>query len=164
MIIQTKQFFVDNITNSDYDEIVTLYNSNIEFLEKHLSLSHISRNWLETEIESMKEMDFITYKIVDCITGKILGVFDFKSDIQAYLSILIIHKDYKGKGIGSLFLEEFFTYLKSKGTESIRIDVVTEYNQKVINFWEKHGFKINKEIKLEWNNNILPAITMIKSI
>lgn len=162
MILQTNQFFLDKITKEDYDEILALYNSNIEFLEKHLGLSQVTREWLNTEMDSMKAIDFMSYKIVDNSSGKILGIMDFKNDIEAYLSILILHKNFKGKGIGSLFLDAFFTYLKSIHVRRIRIDVVIEYNPNVLLFWKKHGFEIIEEATLNWNGNILPAVTMIK--
>jgi ribosomal protein S18 acetylase RimI-like enzyme len=162
MIIHTDQFIVDTISIEDYENIVDLYNTNTEFLEKHLGLTEISREWLESELESMKEIDFVTYKIVDRNSGKLLGIFDFKSDTNAYLSILILHKDCKGKGVGSHFIETLFTYLKSIDTISIHIDVVTGYNPAVMNFWNRHGFQIVEEIELNWNDNILPAVTMKK--
>ncbi len=85
-------------------------------------------------------------------------------DIESYLSILILHKDYKGNGIGSEFLETFFIYLKSIGTRSLRIDVVTGYNDSVLNFWTKHGFQMLDHIQLNWNDTILPAVAMRKQL
>lgn len=164
MLLQTKHYFIDSITSNDYDEIVDLYNTNTDFLEKHLNVSQISRDWLESEINTMKEMNFITCKIIDSISGRIVGVFDYLPDTEAYLSILILHKDCKGKGAGSEFLESLLIYLKSINSLSLRIDVVTGYNNAVLNFWLKHGFQIFDEIQINWNNKILPAVAMRKNL
>ncbi|MFV0341617.1 MAG: GNAT family N-acetyltransferase [Anaerocolumna sp.] len=162
MIIKTKHFFVDTIAINDYDEIVDLYNTNIEFLEKHQGIKQISREWFEFETTSMKELNYITCKIIDSVSGKILGIFDYLPDTETYLSIIIFHKDCKGRGIGSEFLEEFFIYLKSIESLSLRVDVVTGYNDQVLNFWTKHGFQIYDHIQLNWNDTILPAVSMRK--
>ncbi|WAG58010.1 hypothetical protein LL033_18610 [Clostridium estertheticum] len=58
-------------------------------------------------------------------------------------------------------LEEYAKEVKSK---CMRIDVVTNYDNAVLNFWVKNGFDKIKDVELEWIGKILPAVIMKKNI
>ncbi|WP_268064106.1 hypothetical protein [Clostridium sp. CF011] len=40
----------------------------------------------------------------------------------------------------------------------MRIDVVTNYDDTVLDFWVKNGFDKFKDVELNWTGKILPAL------
>ncbi|MCB2300075.1 GNAT family N-acetyltransferase [Clostridium tagluense] len=162
MIFQSKGFYIDLVQNKDLKDIVEVYNSNKYFLINHMDMDIIKYEWIVEELESMKKADFYSCKVVEKSSGKIIGIIDFKIGEETYLSLLLIHNDYKNKGFGRLIykaLEEYITSVKSK---CIRIDVVINYDDSVLKFWVKNGFSKIKDIELNWTGKILPAIIMKK--
>ena len=55
---------------------------------------------------------------------------------KAYLSIIVIRKEYQGYGIGSKLLQMFIEESKSKGMNVCRLEVGC-YNEKAISFYLK---------------------------
>ena len=164
MIFRIKNYYVEIAQNKDLSEIVEVYNSNKEFLLSHMDREEVTGEWLYQEIESMKELDFLSCKIVEISSGRIIGIIDFNIGEEAYLSLLILHNDYKGKGIGKQIVQAFEEYCKSLKSEHIRIDVVTNYNDFVLDFWTRKGYIKLKNVELNWTGKILPAVTMIKNL
>jgi GNAT superfamily N-acetyltransferase len=89
---------------------------------------------------------------------------DFKVDKETYLSLLMIHHVFKGKGLGKLVFQSFEEYAGSQKSNCIRIDVVTGYSNSVLDFWIKNGFSSFKDVELNWTGKILPAVTMKKNL
>ncbi|MCQ1529970.1 GNAT family N-acetyltransferase [Lutispora saccharofermentans] len=164
MIFQSKDFYVDLVENENINEIAQVYNSNKHFLLSHIDSGKVTYEWVKQELESMDRADFYSCKVVEKITGKIIGIVDFKAGKEAYLSLLMLHKDYKDKGYGKLIYQALEEYVKSIGSKCIRIDVVTDYDESVLNFWTRKGFIKFKDVELNWTGRILPAVTMKKKI
>jgi len=164
MIFKTKDFHVDLVEKDDLKDIVEVYNSNIDFLESHLGIDKVTFKWLYNELEIMKQANFSSYKIIKKDTNEIVGFIDLKIDNETYLSLLMLHNKYKNKGIGKSIYKALEKHVKSLKSDCIRIDVVTNYDNSVINFWSRNGFNRIKEIKLNWGDKILPAITMKKNL
>lgn len=162
MLFQTKDFYVDIINNKDSNEIVEIYNSNKEFLLAHMNLENVTEQWVLEEIESMKETGFYSCKIVEIPSGRIIGIIDFKIGEEIYLSLLMIHKDFKYRGYGRLILQAFEEYIKILKGKSIRIDVVINYDSSVLDFWIKNKFIKFEELELNWVGRTLPAVIMKK--
>ncbi|MBX4269602.1 hypothetical protein K2181_09980 [Clostridium estertheticum] len=55
-------------------------------------------------------------------------------------------------------------YVKEAKSKCMRIDLVTNYDNAVLNFWVKNGFNKIKDVELEWTGKILPAVIMKKNI
>jgi len=164
MLFRTKDVYVDIIENRDLNEIVEVYNTNENFLLSHINKKKITEQWMLKEIKSMKEVGFYSCKIVDILSGKVIGAIDFKIDEETYLSLLIIHNDYRSQGIGKIVYNAFEEYIKALKNKCIRIDVVTNYDNTVFDFWIKNGFIKFEEIELNWEGKILPAITLRKHL
>ena len=164
MFFQSKDFYVDLIENKDLNEVVKVYNSNKHFLVKHMDKEEITNEFIFQELESMKEVGFYSCKIVDINSENIMGIMDFKVGEETYLSLLMIHNDFKSKGLGNLIFQAFEEHVKSLKSKCIRIDVVTNYENSVLDFWIKNGFIKFKDIELNWIGKILPAVTMKKSL
>lgn len=162
MVFKSENFYIDLIQDVDIEGIVHIYNSNEHFLISHMDAKEVTSEWLLEELKDMKDIGFSSYKIIDIKTGKIIGIMDFKLGEETYLSLLIIHSDLQGKGYGKLIFQEFEEYIKSLKSKSIRIDVVTNYNSSVLDFWINNGFVKSAEIELNWSGKVLPAVTMKK--
>jgi len=163
MFFESKGFYVDLVKNKDSNEVVEVYNSNKHFLVSHMDKEKVTNEWILQELESMIEVGFYSCKIVEISSGKIIGVMDFKVGEETYLSLLMIHNDFKNKGFGKLIFQAFEGYVKSLKSKCIRIDVVTNYDNSVLDFWTKNGFIKYKDMELNWTGKILPAVTMKKS-
>lgn len=162
MIFGSRDFYVDNIDNGDLEKVLEVYNSNDHFLLNHMNTSKVTSEWILEELTSMKKAGFYSCKIVQRNSGKNIGIMDFKVGEETYLSLLMIHNDFKGNGIGKIIFQDFEQYTKSLKSRCIRIDVVTNYDNSVLDFWIKNGFVKFKDVELNWTGKILPAVTMKK--
>jgi GNAT superfamily N-acetyltransferase len=162
MIFQSKSFYVDLVENKDIKEVLEVYNSNERFLINHMDRNKVTSEWIFQELEGMRDVGFYSCKIVEISTGKIIGIVDFKVDDETYLSLLMMHNAFQGKGLGKLILNDFEEYTKSFKSKCIRIDVVTNYDNSALNFWINNGFIKFKDVELNWTGKILPAVTMKK--
>ena len=70
----------------------------------------------------------------------------------------------QNKGVGQEIYKFFETSLKEKGCKTVRIDVVYDYLENVIPFWEKLGFKSYEKIQLTWGNKTNSAVVMKKDL
>ncbi len=162
MIIESKSFYIDTVENKDLNDIIEVYNSNKLFLINHIGTNKVSYEWIIEELESMKKMNFYSCKIVEKSLGKIIGIIDFKIDEETYLSLLMLHNDYKNKGYGKLIYQTLEEYARSLKSKSMRIDVVTNYDNFVLKFWTSIGFNKFKDIEMKWAGELLPAVIMKK--
>ncbi|MBC8060086.1 MAG: GNAT family N-acetyltransferase [Clostridiaceae bacterium] len=164
MIFESKGFYIDFVEDKDLNAIVEVYNSNKSFLVNHLDTEKIKPEWALEELESMKKTGFYSCKVVKKSLGVIIGVIDFKIGDETYLSLLMLHNDYKNKGYGKLIYQELERYVKSVESKCMRIDVVTNYDENVLNFWIRNGFNKLKDVELNWKGKTLPAIIMKKNL
>ncbi len=66
-------------------------------------------------------------------------VFGFPNPDDAYIGLLLIDPDHRGKRLGQRLLDHIFTAAKAKGAARILIAVLEE-NSKGHRFWSKMGF------------------------
>lgn len=135
MIFKTEKFKVELTHTEDVYEIAQVYNSNKKFLINHIGKDKIDSNWVVKELEDMKKINFNSCKIIEKKSNKVAGALDFKVEKETYLSILILKSDYKSKGIGKLIYGALEKYAKSLESETMRIDVVINYDANVLKFW-----------------------------
>lgn len=82
MHIENDKFYLTKITIKDYEEIIKIYNSNEQFLNIHQDTKSITTDWLDKEMKTMKKEGFLSYKIVEKPSNKIIGIIDFKIQIN----------------------------------------------------------------------------------
>ena len=162
MNFESKEFYVKQLESKDLRKILEIYNSNSKFLISHMDRDIVTNEWIIKELKSMEKIGFKSCKVIDRKTEDILGIIDFKIDEETYLSLFMIHNNFQGKGIGRIIYDEFEQYIKSLGSKSIRIDVVTNYDNSVLDFWINKGFVKFKDIELNWAEKTLPAVIMKK--
>ncbi|GMA64152.1 hypothetical protein GCM10025859_45920 [Alicyclobacillus fastidiosus] len=164
MIFESENLYVCPTEMADVDSVVEVYNSNTLFLENHMNTQQVTFEWVTEELESMGKAGFCSCKAVDKSSRKIVGVIDFKIDQESYVSLLMVHKEYENMGFGKQIYQAFEDYAKSRESKRIRLDVVTGYSDKVLNFWVGNGFEKFEDIKLNWTGVTLFAVTLKKDI
>lgn len=154
---------IDMITKNDINKILDIYNSNTSFLESHMGITNVSKEFIADEIEEMKNIGFNSLVIRNS-EGNIVGICDFKIAEEVYLSLLMIDSKQKRNGLGSRIYNQLEHIFKSEGANRVRIDVVYDYEDNVVVFWERQGFIHCEKIQLEWNGYKSNAIKMFKTI
>jgi ribosomal-protein-alanine N-acetyltransferase len=96
------------------------------------------------------------YKIIGFLVGVKIN------DILSKILMLSISEQFQNKKIGSDLLNYFFRKISEKGVKFVELEVRIE-NEKAINFYKKHGFKIRNEIK-DFYQNGESAYTMKKEL
>lgn len=164
MIFEKEKIRIVEATEEDILGILEVYNSNQDFLLSHMGRSEVSVKWLEKEQQEMKEMKFKTLIVKENTHDTIIGFIDLCLKEECYLSLLMVHKSYRGKGYGKVIYEKLENYLINEDSKTIRIDVAYDYNKEVLGSWEDRGFKKIDKTQLQWSNTILNAIVMKKNL
>jgi len=76
----------------------------------------------------------------------------------------MINSDCVNKRVGKLIYNVLMKYIKTKKCNGLRIDVVINYDDNVLNFWANNGFAKFKDVELNWTGKILPAVIMKKCL
>ncbi len=164
MIFATNDVYVDFTQPTDVDELVEVYNSQPAFIRQHLGRTAVTRDWLAEEVKATRDAGFWSCKVVGQSTGRVIGLLDVHIDAETYLSLLMIHQSYARQGMGQHVYRALEAYARSYASRTVRIDVVTGYDDRVRAFWVRNGFQVVEHITLEWNGSTLPAITMKKAL
>lgn len=164
MLFETDNTYVSLAATDDIDNIVEIYNSNPGFLMTHLGREKVNAKWVEDEMNTMKEIGFMSSKVVLKNGNQAIGVLDFLVNEESYLSLLMLHSGNRYIGLGSEIYKGFEHFAKVHKSKRIRIDVVTSYDKNVLNFWISKGFNIIKQVELNWSGKNLPAVKMKKNI
>lgn len=163
--IHTENYDIVLADKHDVDEIAGIYNSNPAFLQSHMSRKSVTAEWVGNELAEMKEMGFASCKAVDSLSGRIVGIIDIKWDrAEVYLSLLMLHNDYRGKGFGADIYWQVEQHALSQGCQSIRIDVVMKDNDATLEFWKRLDFVPAETLELNWTGTPLPAVCMRKKL
>lgn len=164
MILEADNLLINEIEKGDSEVILEIYNSNKDFLLSHLDKKQVKLDWLTKEIESMKKSNFKTYKIKEKSSNRIIGFIDLKLSEESYLSLMMIHRDYKNLGYGKKAYDLLEDYFRRENVKNIRVDVVYDYDDTVMKFWQNRGFDKIKNIKLRWEDQFLGAALMRKAL
>ena len=70
-------YIVDTLGQNDINKILDIYNSNKIFLENHLGVTTVSKDFIVKEIEEMKKSGFKSLVIKNNY-GTIVGICDLK--------------------------------------------------------------------------------------
>jgi len=98
--------------------------------------------------ESIRSHDII---LVGEVEGKIVGFVASKLNDpepdSAYIDLIVVKPEYRGKGIGKKLLEQCILSLKKRGVFFVHLHVRTGF-PRTVNFWKKNGFE--KKEQLVW--------------
>lgn len=161
--VKMDNYMIDKADLNDINRILDIYNSNQTFLQNHMGVSSVSREFILREMEEMKKVGY-TSSVIKDNKGQIVGLCDFKIGDEVYLSLFMIDSRLKGHGLGKEIYHQLEQMFKSKNAKRIRIDVVYDYDQNVLGFWDKQGFVSSEKVELDWNGYKSNAFKMNKSI
>ena len=151
-----------DLWTKDYDKSVEKSSNQYPFDGYYNALNHVYNSILNKKSKKILDVGFGNW--LKNNEGNIVGICDFKIGDEVYLSLLMIDDKLNGKGLGTIIYNHLEEIFKSKNSKKIRIDVVYDYKENVLSFWEKQGFIPNEKIQLEWNGYKSKAIKMYKII
>ncbi len=164
MLLASDTFYMEPVRQEDLDAVLAVYQSNKAFLMHHMGREFVTRAWLESELAAMAAAGFYSCKIAEHGALDITGIADFKIAEETYLSLLMLHGDRQGLGLGKQIYQAIEDYAKQHRSTSIRIDVVTGYEKDVFRFWRSRGFSDVQEVTLNWAGKSLRAMAMKKAL
>ena len=113
-----------------------------------VGVNYREMSFLDT-IEDVKKYNgkIMLYVENDEVLGMVIGLinndteetYNFRAPKRGRISELVVKKDVRSKGIGSMLLKSMEDYLHSVGCESILIGVFA-YNNEAVKFYEKNGY------------------------
>jgi len=133
------------------DLLVELQNYIVDMdKEKYNIISDEYREkYFEKTIEEVEKNNgkILLYLENNKVVGLIAGIinneetleYDFKAPKRGRITELIVSKNIRSKGIGTILLEEMTKYLKDNNCKDILIEVFG-YNENAIKFYEKNGY------------------------
>lgn len=132
LLVELQSYIVD-IDKEKYNIITD------EYKEKYF-------NKMMDEVEK-NDGKILLYVENNKVVGLIVGItnneetldYDFKAPKRGRITELIVSKNIRSKGVGSMLLEEMTKYLKEKNCKGVLIEVFG-YNEKAIKFYEKNGY------------------------
>jgi len=102
-------------------------------------------DWLEAFL-SVKSRRRLTLVAVDTGSGRIAGFLSaYKVGRLAYIDTIAVHYDYRGRGAGSLLLEEAEKRLKNRGADRVTLSVKKE-NTRALDFYLRRGYQISNVV------------------
>lgn len=113
LLFESEHVYIDKIQPTDVQDIVSLYNSNKDFIQHHMGTDHVTPDWVMNEWESMKQLGFLSCKAVEKKSGNLIGILDCKVKEETYLSLLMIHGDVQNRGIGKQIYDAFEEYARA---------------------------------------------------
>jgi GNAT superfamily N-acetyltransferase len=130
----------------------------------------LTERWFTNNVPEDTERDLMFQEAV-CLSidGVIVSFIMFTClDGTINISIMGTHPNYRGKGLGTIIINYFFTYIKNLGFEYIKVftvppEVKISYVE-TVNFYEKNGFKIEKRYTELWENGAIELIKNLKDI
>ena len=144
--------------------LAAIYNSNPEFLLHHLGRDRVDEAFLLSELEEMAGAGFVTLLITQGRDGSALAAADVRGGEEAYLSLLILHRDAQGHGLGrqcAALLEE---HLRAGGNRRVRIDVVDDHPGNPLPFWRRMGYEGSQRVALTWGDKTSSALVLRKEL
>ena len=156
------KYMIRDVQEKDIKAIVDIYNSNDQFLFYHLVVKSVDETFMIQEISTMRNLGFPPSVIVNHQNSKIQRILDYKLEQEVYLSLIMLAKNLQGNGTGSSLYSCFESKMIQDKRDSIRIDVVNDYQKNLVSFWKKHGFEEPEEIVLIWGNKKTKAVVMKK--
>lgn len=98
-------------------------------------------NKCEGKILLYKEDTQIVGLVVGLINNECEDRYDFKVPRRGRITDLVVSKDFRSKGIGTVLLKSMEEYLKSVGCSDILLGVFG-YNTGALKFYEKNGYHV----------------------
>ena len=146
--------------NTDIEEIQSLYRNTVLVINR--------RDYSQAEVEDWASCGDDPSKIEGMKTHYFIVAVNRQSEIvgfssitpQGYLHSMFIHKDFQGKGVATLLLNEIERYAVAAGITRITSEVSITARP----FFEKRGYIVEVEQKRRANQLSLTNYWMAKSL
>lgn len=134
-----EDFYIRDLRINDYN------NNYLGLLQQLYSLSDISQDFFEKQLENIKTRTNYYIRIIEekstgkiVATGSIYIEFKFAYNLGkvAYIDDIIVDKDYRNKGLGRMLLAHLKRLAYANGAVYINVLVSEEYSK----FFESMGF------------------------
>lgn len=158
------ELFLRPAGRRDAAELAAIYNSNPGFLAHHLGRERVDEAFLLAELDAMAGASFASFLITEGEGGPVLAAADLRGGEEAYLSLLILHRDAQGHGLGrrcAALLEE---HLRAGGSRRVRIDVVDGHPGSPLPFWRRLGYEGSERVALTWGEKTSSALVLRKEL
>lgn len=86
-----------------------------------------------------RDKDKVIGLVIGLINNDFNKTYDFEVPRRGRITELVVSKNARSRGIGTILLNEMEEYLKSIGCKDILLGVFA-YNDKAIKFYEKNGY------------------------
>lgn len=136
-----KNITISEADSADIKEITQLFHDTIQTINsKDYPKDEIDdwKSWhkdIDKWVERVNEQYFIVAKLDDIIVG-------FSSlALDGYLDFIFVHKDYQRKGIANALMTE----IESKAISQKNTLIYSDVSITAKGFFEKHGFKVEKQ-------------------
>ena len=156
------KYLLRDIEITDYAQAAEIYNSNSHFLSAHLGVMSVDEAFIAREVSTMKSVGFRSCVITEEHSPVILGIIDFRTDAEVYLSLLMLRGTLHRQGIGQDVYSLFECQMREIDSSSIRIDVITDGNDTALAFWTHLGFQPCAPTTLVWGEKKSTALIMRK--
>ena len=147
--------------NTDIEEIQSLYRNTVLVINRRDYSQAEVEDWAScgNDISHIKEMIRTYFFIV--ATNQQLQVVGFASITQqGYLHSMFVHKDFQGKGIATILLNEIERYATARGI----MRITSEVSLTARPFFEKRGYIVEVEQKRKANQLYLTNFWMAKRL
>ena len=148
---------------ADLCRVVEIYNSQPQFLLHHLGRTAVDADFIAAEAAEMERVGFRS-AVICTAGGDVIGTLDHRAGEEAYLSLLLLAAEVQGQGHGRAVYGQLEAELKAAGCRRIRIDVVDDYPENVLAFWQKLGFVAAERICLCWGGKTSAAQVLRKEL
>ena len=147
--------------NTDIEEIQSLYRNTVLVINR--------RDYSQAEVEDWASCGDDLSKIEDMIkTHYFIVAVNRQSEIvgfssitpQGYLHSMFVHKDFQGKGIATMLLEEIERYAITAGI----VRITSEVSLTARPFFEKKGYVVEGEQKRKANQLSLTNFRMVREV
>lgn len=135
---------IQNMTNDDYNNLQPIYNTEFDDFWNVQNL--------KSELENSNSKCIVA-KLNNKIVG--FGCIWFSVD-DAHITNIVVHKNFRNNGIGSILLQRIIDLAKVKS--SLTLEVNTK-NEAAYKLYQKFGFK-NLGIRKKYYNGIDDAYIM----
>ena len=146
---------------SDIVELKDLYKNTVLVINRHDYSQEEVEDWASCgdDLSNIEDMIKTHYFIVAVNQqSQIVGFSSITS--QGYLHSMFVHKDFQGKGIATMLLEEIERYAITAGI----MRITSEVSLTARPFFEKKGYVVEKEQKRKANQLSLTNFRMAREV
>ncbi|MEW9604904.1 GNAT family N-acetyltransferase [Bacteroides sp. L008] len=147
--------------NTDIEEIQSLYRNTVLVINRRDYSQAEVEDWASCGDDLSKIEDMIkTHYFIVAVNqrSQIVGFSSITS--QGYLHSMFVHKDFQGKGIATMLLEEIERYAITAGI----VRITSEVSLTARPFFEKKGYVVEGEQKRKANQLSLSNFRMAREV